>query len=61
MLQRICLGLAVLLGIFNLANGLYMLAAPAGWYLAVPGITATGPFNQHFIRDIGLIFVLMGI
>jgi hypothetical protein len=26
----------------------------------VPGVTTTGPFNQHFIRDIGLIFLLLG-
>ena len=23
-------------------------------------MTATGPFNQHFLRDIGLIFLLLG-
>jgi hypothetical protein len=28
--------------------------------VAVPGVTATGPFNQHFLRDIGLIFLLLG-
>lgn len=60
-LNRICLVVAVLLGAFNLATGLYMLVAPAGWYLAVPGVIATGPFNQHFIRDIGLIYALAGI
>ncbi len=38
-----------------------MLAVPADWYFAVPGVTTTGPFNQHFIRDIGLIFVLIGV
>jgi len=52
--------LAALLGLGAVANGLVMLAAPAGWYAAVPGVTTTGPFNQHFIRDIGLIFLLVG-
>lgn len=37
-----------------------MLAAPERWYFAVPGVATTGPFNQHFIRDIGLIYLLMG-
>jgi hypothetical protein len=37
-----------------------MLASPEGWYLAVPGVTTTGPFNQHFVRDIGLIFLFVG-
>ena len=44
---------ALLLG----ANGLAMLAASLAWYDAVPGVTATGPFNSHFIRDIGAIYV----
>jgi hypothetical protein len=59
-LNRLCLGLAALLGILNLANGVYMLVAPSDWYFAVPGVTGTGPFNQHFIRDIGLIHALIG-
>ena len=50
----------MVLGALALANGLYMLAAPRSWYLAVPGVTTTGPFNQHLIRDIGLIYLLMG-
>jgi hypothetical protein len=60
MLKSLCLGLAVLLGIALAANGVFMLVAPENWYFAVPGVTSTGPFNQHFLRDIGLIFVLLG-
>jgi hypothetical protein len=59
MLKNLCLGLAVVLGAGALANGLFMLVAPDDWYLAVPGVTTTGPFNQHFLRDIGLIFLLI--
>jgi hypothetical protein len=54
------LGLAGLLGVALEANGVFMLVAPETWYVAVPGVTATGPFNQHFLRDIGLIFLLLG-
>jgi hypothetical protein len=60
MAKSVCLGLAVLLGIALGANGVFMLVSPENWYFAVPGVTSTGPFNQHFLRDIGLIFVLMG-
>ena len=60
MLKAICLGVAVVLGIAAVANGIYMLVAPESWYFAVPGVTTTGPFNQHFIRDIGLIFLFLG-
>ncbi|MGH6615395.1 hypothetical protein [Sphingomonas sp.] len=60
MLKRICLGTAVVLGLGALANGLFMLVSPVNWYFAVPGVTTTGPFNQHFLRDIGLIFLFIG-
>ncbi|QXQ07675.1 hypothetical protein KX816_06580 [Sphingosinicellaceae bacterium] len=60
MLKRLCLALAVVLGIGAVLNGLTMLYSPGNWYLAVPGVTSTGPFNQHFIRDIGLIFLFLG-
>lgn len=59
-LEKVCLAGASLLGMGLAANGLYMLVSPAAWYFAVPGVTTTGPFNQHFLRDIGLIFVLIG-
>ena len=60
MLKRICLATAILLGVAALANGLFMLVSPANWYFAVPGVTTTGPFNQHFLRDIGLVFLFVG-
>jgi hypothetical protein len=60
MLKPISLSLAAVLGVAAIANGLFMLISPEGWYVAVPGVTTTGPFNQHFIRDIGLIFELIG-
>ena len=42
-------------------NGLWMLTAPLTWYDTIPGVVDTGPFNSHFIRDIGFAFVLSGI
>jgi hypothetical protein len=60
MIRPLCLALAAAMGLAAAANGLVMLASPAGWYDAVPGVTTTGPFNQHFVRDIGLIYLLAG-
>jgi hypothetical protein len=60
MIERLCLWTAALMGLAALANGAFMLVSPAGWYFAVPGVTDTGPFNQHFVRDIGLIFLFVG-
>lgn len=59
-MSRFVLSIAVVLGVGAIANGGFMLVSPANWYFAVPGVTSTGPFNQHFLRDIGLIFVGLG-
>ena len=47
--------------LFLTANGLFMLVTPQVWYEAVPGVTQTGLFNQHFIRDIGIIQLFLGV
>lgn len=60
MLRNLAIGIAVLLGVGAVGNGIFMLYDPASWYFAVPGVTTTGPFNQHFLRDIGLIFLFVG-
>ena len=52
--------LLVLLGGFHLANGAAMLIAPMSWYDTVPGVVGTGPFNHHFILDVGLAFIASG-
>jgi hypothetical protein len=61
MTERLALWAAVLLGVGALANGTFMLVSPADWYFAVSGVTSTGSFNQHFLRDIGLVFLLVGL
>jgi hypothetical protein len=55
------IALVALNGIFLSANGLFMLATPRVWYDFVPGVTDTGFFNQHFIRDIGIIQLFLGV
>ena len=52
--------LLILLGLFHIANGAFMLVAPSLWYTMVPGVIDTGPLNQHFIYDIGMAFVASG-
>jgi hypothetical protein len=47
---------AVLLG----GNGLVMMFAGLWWYDIVPGVTATGPYNPHFVRDIGAAYLVVG-
>lgn len=51
---------AWILGFVLAANGLIMLAVPAGWYATMPGVIETGPFNPHFVRDIGIAYLVCG-
>jgi hypothetical protein len=53
--------LLALNSLFLIANGLLMLVDPNAWFFLVPGVKFTGGFNQHFIRDIGLIQLLLGV
>lgn len=49
---------AGVLGAAGAANGVFMLAAPALWYDSVPGLAHTGPFNPHFVMDIGVAYLV---
>ncbi len=51
-----------LFGAMNVANGLWMLLAPASWYHGLPAeVPDTGPLNPHFVRDIGAAFLTLGV
>ncbi len=50
-----------LLGAGLIANALWMLAGPMHWYSELPAaVPDTGPFNPHFVRDIGCAFLTAG-
>jgi hypothetical protein len=53
--------IAAILAIPTLINGLAMLIAGQRWYESVPGVTETGPFNPHFVQDIGVAFLAAGL
>ncbi len=52
---------AALLGLGGAANGGFMLAAPPLWYDSVPGLAHTGPFNAHFVSDIGVAYLVASV
>jgi len=54
MARTIAGALALMLGL----NALVMLFAGLWWYGAVPGVVATGPYNPHFVRDIGAAYLV---
>lgn len=51
----ICGLLAGLLG----GNAVFMLARPLTWYDIIDGVPLTGPFNPHFVRDIGMAYAVV--
>ena len=53
--------LAIGFGLLLAANGFLMLFDPAQWYAMVPGVPETGPFNPHFVRDVGVAYSVSGI
>jgi hypothetical protein len=53
--------IAAILAVFNGANGLVMLFASSVWWSSVPGVPDTGPFNPHFVQDVGVAFLVAGL
>jgi hypothetical protein len=48
-------------GAICIGNALWMLAGPMHWYRELPAaVPDTGPFNPHFVRDIGCAFLATG-
>ncbi|MCR9094800.1 MAG: hypothetical protein NXI30_11335 [bacterium] len=49
-------------GVLSIGNALWMLVGPMHWYTDLPAaVPDTGPFNPHFVRDIGCAFLATGI
>ena len=53
--------IAAVLAVLTVLNGIIMLLAGAAWYESVPGVSETGPYNPHFIQDIGAAFLVAGL
>ena len=49
-----------IIGLLQLAIGATMLFGPQSFYDLVPGVNETGPFNPHFVRDVGSAFLVAG-
>lgn len=53
--------LAKILAVFYAANGAAMLIAPGWWFGATPGVQESGPYNPHFVVDVGIAFTVSGM
>jgi hypothetical protein len=46
----------------SLLNGAWMLSSPLSWYRYLPAaVPHTGPFNPHFVRDIGVAYLVAAL
>ena len=48
-----------ILGVVFLGNGIWMLADAPGWFARIA--SATGPFNGHFVRDVGAAYTAAAV
>ena len=52
----------LLFSLLNVFNGAWMLLFPQSWYTDLPAdVPHTGPFNAHFVRDLGVAFLVAGV
>ena len=58
--DRLAQALVGFAAVAALANGTFMLAAPFAWYDMISTVRATGPANGHFLRDIGIAYLVSG-
>jgi hypothetical protein len=61
LLHRVCLVVLIVTGVFV---GGWAYFAPVHWYNSFPGmglqwLPALGPFNDHFVEDIGAMYLAM--
>lgn len=53
--------LLLALAALNVANAVWMLADPHLWYTDLPAdVPDFGPYNEHFVRDLGFVFLTLG-
>lgn len=58
MLRRVA---AAILGALIIFLGLTMLIAGERWFMTTPDVAATGPYNPHFVADVGAAFLASGL
>ena len=52
----------LIVAVLTAANAIWMLVGPQHWYHDLPaGVPDTGPYNEHFVRDIGCAFATIAI
>lgn len=55
-----------IVGVPQLATGLWALVAPASWFRSFPGldldwVSALGPYNEHLAVDVGALLTALGL
>ena len=53
--------ISAIIGAASALNGAFMLIDGGRWYDTVPGLAHTGPYNAHFVADIGAADLVSGM
>jgi len=53
--------LSGIIGAGTAINGAMMLLAGRHWYDTTPSVADTGPFNPHFVSDVGAAYAIAGL
>lgn len=53
--------ISALLGLIYVGDAAFTLIAPHAWFAVVSGVADAGPYNQHFVRDIGAVALVVGL
>lgn len=56
LLRWLVVGIAVV----SLVNAVWIFGSVAHWFQWIPGVADTGEPNDHFVRDVGLVYGLFG-
>ena len=48
-------------GAITVGNALWMLLSSTSWFDFIPGVIDSGQMNQHFVRDVGIAYLLCGV
>jgi len=48
----------LLLAVYFAGLAAYLILLPLTFYQTIPGVSDTGPFNDHFSRDVGFAFLV---
>lgn len=61
LIKLLTINLPILIFVIWAVTGITIFYSPVSFYNLTPGVSSYGPYNIHFIRDIGLVYLSSGL